>query len=375
MDGEVADVMKVAIIGSRGIPNYYGGFEECAENLALFLKRMNNDVYVYSTKSHLYKNDTWKGINIIHIDNFVGLPGIGSVLYDFLCILDASHRRFDVVIQLGYSPSGLFSLILKKARVPTITNMAGMEWRRSKWGPLAKTIIRASERLAVRYSDIVVSDNVGIKQYIDNKYGISSAYIPYGAIIPSKFDERLLRRYGVQKGRYILVIARLQPDNNVEMIVNGYLKSHIVSNPLIIIGALDSKYARRLRIKYLANQDVQFVGANYDKDELMALRKYSFIYFHGHSAGGTNPSLLEAMAAEARIAAFDNIFNRTVLDDHALFFADEDDVARIVLNIDKVYDDSWTSSNKLKISTEYQWDKVGAQYYKSALSLVREKIE
>jgi glycosyltransferase involved in cell wall biosynthesis len=367
--------MKIAILGSRGIPNDYGGFEECAEHLAIFLKEMNNEVYVYSTKSHPFKGDMWNGVHLIHIEDFARSSMNTSVLYDFLCLLDVSHRQFDVVIQLGYSPSGLFSIILKVLRVPTITNMAGMEWKRSKWGPLARNVIRLSERLAVRNSDIVVSDNIGVKQYIDEKYGVSSVFIPYGATIPSRFPEEVICKYRLKKGQYMLVIARLQADNNVEMIIKGCLQAHIEGIPLVIVGALNSEYAKNLKTRYGSNQNIQFVGANYDKEELMTLRKYSFIYFHGHSAGGTNPSLLEAMAAGARIAAFDCVFNRNVLGPCAVFFKDKDDITRIILNIDRIYEGNWIAANRIKITNDYQWNKVGMQYLNLALNLARRKLK
>jgi len=355
--------MKIAILGTKGIPNNYGGFEQCAEQLSIyFFNKCNSDVYVYCTKSHNYKGNVWQGINLIHINDFKNIPFLSSIIYDFLCILDARMQSFDIIIQLGYSPAGLFYKLLKKNKIPIITNMAGMEWKRSKWNNIAKTIIKISERKAVNQSDIIVSDNIGIKKYIDDKYKINSFLIAYGADIPEKIEESLIDQYSLKKHKYFLVIARLQKDNNIEIILNGYIKSKS-KYEILIIGSLNNNYAKYLLKKYHEYSNIKFLGGVYNQDVLNAMRKYCNIYFHGHSVGGTNPSLLEAMASEARIVAYDNIFNRSVLNNNALYFKNENDIAYEIKNFEQLYKFEWINKNKDNIAKNYQWNNVGQKYY------------
>lgn len=358
--------MKVAILGTKGIPNNYGGFEQCAEKLSLFFyNKYKLNVFVYNPKSHKYKSDYWNGIKIIKINDFKRLPIISSIIYDLLCIIDASKRSFDIVIQLGYSPSGLFMHILKAKNIPIITNMAGIEWKRSKWNFIAKKVIKFSEEIAVRKSNIVISDNIGIKKYIDERYSINSKYIAYGADIPISINEDLIHLYNLEKESYYLIIARLQKDNNIEIILDGYIQSEEFTNKIIVIGGIDNTYGKYLTKKYQEYRyNIIFLGGIYNQEILNSLRKFSKIYFHGHSAGGTNPSLLEAMAAESKIVAHDNIFNRSVLKRNALFFKNEIDVANIIKNFDNLYENNWVKANKESIKKDYQWEYIAEQYFK-----------
>lgn len=367
--------IKLAILGSKGIPNNYGGFEQCAEKISLYFKNTNIpiDVYVYCPISHTYKSDKWQGINLVHIKDYEKYPLISSLAYDYGCVIDAKKRKFDIIIQLGYSPSGLFYKILKKENIPIITNMGGMEWKRSKWGIIARNIIKYSEKLAVKYSDMIISDNLGIKEYIDKKYNIDSKYIAYGAEIPYHINDEYLSKYNLEKESYYLVISRIQKDNNIEMIINGYLKSY--SNiPLIIIGSIKNNYGKYLKQKYKYYKNIRFIGGVYELEELNAIRRYCKIYFHGHSAGGTNPSLLEAMAIRCKIVAHNNIFNRYVLQDNAIYFNNDFEVANIINNFDNLYNYDWQINNLENIKNNYQWDSIGEMYLKIILEIAEKKL-
>ena len=353
--------MKIAILGTRGIPNQYGGFEQCAEKIAPLLVASGITVDVYCPKNHAYVETKWNDVELIHISSFPWLHAMGSLFYDFFCIVKARKGRYDAVLQLGYSPAGLFYFILQSAGIPIVTNMAGMEWRRSKWGIIAKLIIKYSERLAVRRSQAVIADNIGIKNYIDNRYKINSDFITYGAAPAASGGDRLLCLYNIKPDEYYMLLARFQSDNNIEMILDGYCMSGD-TRTFIVVGGTSGKYGRYLLKKYSKIERIIFTGGVYDYPGLCDLRRQCRFYFHGHSAGGTNPSLLEAMSSGARLVAHGNDFNRAVLGGNSLYFNSAEDVRDIIANGIQAYNEEWKKVNLEEISTSYQWEKIARQY-------------
>ena len=213
--------MKIAILGTRGIPNNYGGFEQFAQYLSVELVKSKHDVFVYNSSSHPYKKDTFQGVKIIHCydpEDKVGT--VGQFVYDLNCILDSRKRNFDVILQLGYTSSSIFNFLFKKTRV--VTNMDGLEWKRSKYSKAVQYFLKYAEKLAVLYSDVLIADSIGIKNYLDSKYNIDSIYIPYGADTIQEHDEDILTEYSLKPYQYDILIARLEPENSVKEIVEGF---------------------------------------------------------------------------------------------------------------------------------------------------------
>jgi glycosyltransferase involved in cell wall biosynthesis len=320
--------MKIGILGTRGIPNTYGGFEQFAQYLAKGLAEKGHIVFVYSSSSHPYQESTWNGIQIIHCndpENRIGTAG--QFIYDYNCLQDARKRDFDILLQLGYTSSSVWYRFWPKKAI-NIINMDGLEWKRTKYNNLTQKFLQWAEGLAARQGDVLIADSISIKEYIQTKYQKEAVYIPYGADIPESFSDSYLTGFSLQANQYYLLIARMEPENNVELIIRGYLESghHY---PLIIIGNTQNKYGQFLLKKY-SSEFVQFPGAIYDQSKINALRHFSSIYFHGHSVGGTNPSLLEAMACGCNIAAHENVFNTAILGDCASYFFSAEDVKNIV---------------------------------------------
>lgn len=355
--------MKIAVLGTRGIPNHYGGFEQCAEKLSPLWVKRGISVDVFCEVKGKLKVNRWKDVDLVAIPDLSNISGLNVVIYDCLSILKVLTKNYNIILQLGYSPAALFYPLLKLKNVKIITNMAGIEWKRSKWGLFARTIIKLCEHMAVHLSDIVVADNIGIKEYLDNKYKIESRLIAYGAEPAPISKKGLLDNYQLYPNEFYMLIARLQPDNNIEMILDGYQLSNS-KLPFIVIGGPLGKYADHLHAKYAIDKNIKFLGGIYDYSILCTLRSQARLYFHGHSAGGTNPSLLEAMESGAKIAAYDNIFNRSVLDDGALFFKNENDIVAIIHQ--ELYTDYSTKIryNKNKIKKQYTWTKIAEQYQK-----------
>ncbi len=352
--------MKVAIIGSRGIPNRYGGFEELAEHLSVRLVQSGHQVTVYSPKHHPYDEKEFKGVKIIHKYDPEKLGTIGQFIYDFFCIADLQKRDYDVILQLGYTSSAIWHWMIPK-RMHVTTNMDGLEWKRSKYSPSVKRFLKWSEKKVAKHSHLMIADNPEIENYLHQNYRGQTVYIPYGAEIPKNYDPSVLEKYNVKSGEFHLIIARLVPENNFEKILEGVSNSEC-PHPTLVIGNHDNPYGKYLKSKFTDNR-IRFLSGIYEKDTLNALRHFSRLYFHGHTVGGTNPSLLEAMACSSLICAHSNPFNKSILKENAFYFIDATDVTTA---IDHLQEDNDYSSirrkNESQIRDIFNWKVITEQY-------------
>lgn len=363
--------MKIAILGTRGIPNNYGGFEQFAEYLALGLVNKGHDVTVYNSHTHPHKESTWNNVNIKHIydpENKIGTAG--QFIYDFLSILDTRRKDFDVILELGYTSSSIsFGFHPKKSIV--VTNMDGQEWKRTKFSAKVQKFLLWAESLAVKKSDHLVSDSIGIQNYLNKKYGVDSTYIPYGSHLFQDKDVTVLKKYDVESYKYNMLIARLEPENSIEVILDGVVQANN-DVPFLVIGKHETKFGEYLKDTFKDNTNIRFVGGVYDIDVLNNLRHFSNVYFHGHTVGGTNPSLLEAMASSALICANDNEFNSTILGADAFYFTTADDVANILTSISREEHQDKLENNRKKITKLYTWEKIVNDYEELFLSLLND---
>ena len=358
--------MKIGILGTRGIPNAYGGFEQFAQYLSEGLVQRGHSVWVYNSSDHPYQQKEWKGIHIIHCKDWEGMIGTaGQFLYDYNCLRDARARSFDILLQLGYTSNSVWHRLWPKSMLNVI-NMDGLEWKRSKYGPVTRKFLVRAEKWAARHGDVLIADSVGIQDYIRQKYDRDAIYIPYGADIPQTFDAGKLTQWGLHPDGYHLLMARMEPENSIEMIVQGWMAGE-KAKPLVLVGNPGNSFGQYL-VKTYKDDRLHFIGAIYDADTVNALRHFSTMYFHGHSVGGTNPSLLEAMAAGCTIAAHDNIFNKAILNEQGLFFSDSKQVQAILNGVpDPAMLLEWKEKNLEKIKMLYNWDKIIGDYEKVLL--------
>jgi len=353
--------MKIAIIGTRGIPNYYGGFEQFAEYLAKYLVGNGHKVSVYNSHYHPYQEKEWKGVKIIHKydpENKIGTSG--QFIYDLKCILDSRKRDFDIILQLGYTSSSIWGKLLpNKAKV--VTNMDGLEWKRSKYNRYVRRFLLWAEKLGIKYSDYLVSDSMGIQEYIQLKYNQISTYIPYGADVVEAFSLETLSEYDVKPYQFSMLIARLEPENSIEVILDGVRLSS-TQDLFLVVGKHETAYGRKMKKKYSNDDRIRFLGGIYDIDKLNDLRYYAKIYFHGHTVGGTNPSLLEAMGSKALICANNNVFNKSILGKDALYFSSSDDISEMLNIKDYPQRGDFIYFNTEKIIELYGWSTIVSQY-------------
>lgn len=350
---------KLAILGCRGIPNRYGGFEQFAEILSKRIVDSNYDVTVYASHNHVNQDKEWEGVNIIHKYDPEYLIGtFGQFIYDFNCIRDIRKRNFNIILQLGYTSSSVWGWMLPKKPL-IVTNMDGLEWKRAKYSYLVKQFLRFAEYLAIKTSDFLIADSIVMQQYLKS-YSDNVQYLSYGAEVFDNPNVEIVKKSGLIPYGYNMLIARMVPENNIETILCGVSKARS-NQKFIVIGNVQNAYGQYLTGKF-KNTNIEFKGSVYDMELLNNLRYYSNIYFHGHSVGGTNPSLLEAMSSSAFICAHENDFNKSVVGENAIYFKDENDVSEVIDTFKKAADDIRILNNKEIIRRDYSWDKIVSEY-------------
>ena len=366
--------MKIAILGTRGIPNNYGGFEQCAECLSLGLSKKGYDVTVYSPDFHPYKKQNYKGVKIQHIyspQNYLG-SAASNFFFDYLSLKHAVKQKFDIILELGLITAAPAIIFCNKGSSIIVTNLDGLEWKRAKWSPAVRSITKWLEKFGVRNSNYLVADNIAIQKYIKLNYNINSEFIAYGAEEVSDLSRNTIEKYLIEKGEFLLTIARLEPENNLELMCDAYLSSNS-EIPYYIIGNYQTKYGQLLKSKY-KDTNIHFLGAIFNKEELDTFRFYANLYLHGHSVGGTNPALIEAMAAKAFVIVHNNPFNKSVVCEDNLSFSTKDDLSEILDRPNILSKREELSQKNLEIiNSKYRWDIIIEKYEKYFLKILGNK--
>lgn len=352
--------MHIAIGGTRGIPNRYGGFEQCAQEIAPRFAAAGHRTTVFNPPSHEYAEPSYRGVEIVRLEvDEARLGPLGLFLSDWAALRECRRIEADVMLVLGHTPAGLFFSPASRRPYALVTNIDGMERWRSKFNRLQKTLLKAGEQAAVRHSDVIIADNVGIASYIRDNYDAASECIEYGAETPTVIKSLSGTGLGLEPGGYFLCIARVEPENNLEMILEGTARG-APEVPIVVIGGMNTPHSKRLHAMFGSDPRVLFAGGIYEADRLNALRYNARVYFHGHSVGGTNPALLEAMAARAPIAIHENIFNRAVVGAKTPGFRSADEVARIAADLPIPAEAA--HANAERIRDHYSWDRVATLY-------------
>ena len=353
--------MKIAILGTRGIPNHYGGFEQFAEFFSVYLVEKGHEVYCYNSHNHKFQEKTFHGVNIIHQNDPEHKFGtFGQFIYDYNCIMDSRKRDFDIILQLGYTSNSIWFFLLPKKPI-IITNMDGLEWKRTKYSKPVQQFLKFAERLAANSSDYLVSDSIGIEKFLKEKYKKESTYIAYGAYPFDSPNEDFLKEYNVEKQNFNMIMARFEPENNLDMVLEGVAQSND-KTPILVIGKHETKYGEYLKNKFKSFENIRFLGGIYNLEHLNNLRYFSKLYFHGHSVGGTNPSLLEAMASQALVIAHNNDFNKGILKENGIYFSNPSEVKNILESVKKIDNLQKVQNNYQAIIKDFNWEKINGQY-------------
>lgn len=358
---------KVGIIGTVGVPAKYGGFETLAHQLVLKLNQQL-DLTVYSSSKSYSKAErveTWEGAKIKYIP--LKANGIQSIFYDMLSMLHAMIFC-DVLLVLGVSGCIFLPFVKLLSTKRVIVNLDGLEWRRAKWDGWIKQFLIFSERMAVKYADEVITDNAGLQDYVIEKYGIKSCLIEYGAdhVAPVKTAAKDVAKYPFLKGNYAFKVCRIEPENNIHVVLAAFKKMGRL--PLVLVGNWShSAYGRQLLAEYGNTSNLHLLPPIYEPRELNKLRANCTVYVHGHSAGGTNPSLVEAMYLGLPIIAFDVIYNRVTTEFNAPYFQSEKDLIAQVLKLNDLELRELGQSMQAIAERRYTWRYIADRYQQTIL--------
>ncbi len=316
---------RIAVVGTVGLPPRYGGFESLADNLA---QSFGANLRVYCAAASYDTPDSRPASGHHHGAELTYIPlkanGVQSTLYDFASMLHALWRGHRTLLVLGVSGAALIPCIKWLGpKTHIVVNIDGLEWKRSKWSPLARWALKAFEGLAVRHADVVVADNDAIAEHVLSSYGRPCSVIAYGG------DHALRPGPPVPREAFALTVCRIEPENNIHLILESF--STQTQCPLVIVGNWDaSDYGRALRRAHQGHAHLTMLDPIYDLDRLHRLRAACSMYVHGHSAGGTNPSLVEAMHFGMPILAFDCIYNRRTMENQGHYFQDVASLSRLL---------------------------------------------
>jgi len=360
-----AEERQLNVLGVRGVPASHGGFETFAEYLCPYMIHHGWTVIVYCQEDGRggYYESEWNGVKRIHIPVNVG-GALGTVIFDLKSIIH-SLRHGGLFLTLGYN-TAIFNILHRVFGKVNVVNMDGIEWRRQKWGGIAKCWFWLNERLGCWFGNHLVADHPRIEDHLATRVSREKiTMIPYGGLEVSAADENILFEYDLKKDNYAIVIARPEPENSILEIVSGFSKK-ARNKKLVVLGNYDKENAYHRAVLAAGSDEVVFLGAIYDVEKVSALRFFSRAYVHGHQVGGTNPSLVESIGAGNAIIAHDNPFNRWVAKDGSLYFADESQVSAI---FDEVFQDDQLVDNlrqntRKNFVENFQWESILAQYEK-----------
>ena len=358
----------IALVGTDGIPARYGGFETLVENLVAHSPSQREHGFLIKVSvisSSWGRSDKKKYLpanDLLFENKYVPIPahGIWAIFYDAYSVWLA--RNVDCVVLFGVSFGSSFACL--KRKIKKIIHIDGRETARQKWGGIARSWLKFNEWMAVKLSDLVICDNKGIQEEFINAYpefAKKSIEISYGAA-------EFFRRPKLVDEKNCLTVCRIEPENNIEMMLKGFLASKVKGSYTVVGNWGRSKFSRRLREKYEGFNQLNLIDPIWESASLLELRKRHAIYLHGHSVGGTNPSLVEAMAVSQCILAFDCKFNRYTTDSKATYFQNDGQLATQLqlLSFQQIHISGATMHETANSS--YVWDKICASYYSLLLS-------
>jgi glycosyltransferase involved in cell wall biosynthesis len=354
---------SVAIIGTRGYPSFYGGFETLVRKLAPFLADRGWQVTVYGHRhgtviSAHYQREDIRSLTTKGIDS----KSLSTLTFGATSILDASKRRPDVALVMNVA-NGYWLPMLRWRRVPSVVNVDGIEWQRDKWSKLGKAVFKLGAQFTARFGDILISDSREIGAFWQKTFNRRSVFIPYGGDLP---NGDLAPVDALARRGYVLLVARLVPENTVAEFLDA--AERIAQRyPVVVVGSSGSGGPLEARVRSLSasNRAVTWLGHLADDCKLYSLWQNCGAYFHGHSVGGTNPALVQAMACGAPIIARDTIFNREVLQDAGLFvepnFQDIADAVETLMT-HSMLQESLSSRAQTRAGELYSWEAICTQY-------------
>lgn len=363
--------LRIAMIGTRGVPASYGGFETAVEEIGSRLAGRGHEVTVYCRNAADASQREYAGMHLVHLPA-LNIKAAETLSHTALSVAHtATHRRPDAAFVFN-AANAPFVPFLRARGIPAAVHVDGLEWQRGKWGGAGRAYYRWAERSAVRYADALIADAQGIADYFASTFGAATRLISYGAPLQSDPVSDRLSELGLTWKGFHLVVARFEPENHVDVIVADYARSK-ARLPLVVVGSAPYAAEYTKRVQSLVNGDlrIRLLGGVYDQDLLDQLYAGALCYVHGHSVGGTNPSLLRAMGAGSAVLAWDVSFNREVAGDRGRYFSDDSRLATLIEAAELAPADAERDGAALReiVRTNYRWDDVAVAYEALAADL------
>lgn len=354
---------QVRILGTRGVPAAHGGFETFAEHLALYLVERDWRVTVYCQEDGTGPvfEDEWRGVRRVRMP--VSTPGAaGTIVFDWKSTLHAAGEP-GLVLTLGYN-TAVFCALYRLKGLKNVINMDGVEWRRQKWGKVAKLWFWLNDWAGCWLGNHLVADHPEIANHLATRVGRDKiTTIPYGADRVDAADAALIAPYGLGSNGYAVLIARAEPENSILEVVRAWSRRPRGCK-LAVLGKYEDSHAYQRAVKAAASDEVVFLGAIYDKAVVQALRFHARFYVHGHQVGGTNPSLVESLGTGNAVLAHANPFNRWVAGDGGIYFANETECAA---GIERLLGESellprLQAASRTRHAERFTWERILGEY-------------
>ena len=354
--------LKIAIIGSRGYPYVYSGYETLVKELSERLVESGNEVTVYChRKLFTEKPKKVNGINLVYT------PSVNSKIFSqlynsFFSFLHVCFSNVDVVLVVN-SANGPFGLLTRIFRKKTCINVDGLEWLRPKWKGLGALYFKFASKLATIFYDEIITDSIEMSKVYNKKFYKKSIVIAYGSTMSHVNNSEILKKFALKKNEYYLIVGRLIPDNNSKLIIEGFLKSNS-NKSIVVVGDVpyNDEYAKD--IKLLASKKIIFTGYIKDQLDLTSLYKNCYGYIHGHEYGGTNPTMINALYLNCQILALDTVFNREMLKNKksVFFVKNKKSITKKIIEFESKYDELIRKNDDYKLIKKYDWDFIQRKY-------------
>ena len=368
--------INISIIGTRGYPYVYSGYETFVKQLSERLVLKSCNVTVYCHKGLFIKRPKEiNGIKLIYIPT-IETKILSQPVHSFLSIIHACFSRPDVLLVVN-SANGPFGLITKIFKIPTAINVDGLEWLRPKWKGLGSIYFKWASKMATLFYDQIINDSDEMRKVYLNLFKRDSKVIAYGANIRKLQSPELINKWNLKQREYYLIVGRLIPDNNADLIINGFLKSNSTKK-LVVVGDVPYKDSYASNLKKIKDDRLVFTGYVKDQNILAELYHNCYVYVHGHEFGGTNPTMIKAMAYGSAIIALDTVFNQEMLKNgnYGLFFKKEISSVSKIVNYceeEEILIAKLRQGSIKGITEKYDWNSVTLKYIKVFKTLISQR--
>ena len=354
--------LKIAIIGSRGYPYVYSGYETLVKELSERLVKSGNEVTIYChSKLFTEKPKKVNGINLVYTPSLNSK--IFSQLYNsFFSFIHVCFSNVDVVLVVN-SANGPFGLLTKIFRKKTCINVDGLEWLRPKWKGLGSVYFRLASKLATLFFDEIITDSNEMSKVYSKKFKKDSTVITYGPTMLKTNNSNVLKKFNLKKSEYYLIVGRLIPDNNSKLIIEGFLKSNS-NKSIVVVGDVPYRDNYAFELKKISSKKVIFTGYINDQLDLTSLYKNCYGYIHGHEYGGTNPTMINALDLNCQILALDTVFNREMLKNKksVFFVKNKNSIIEKIIEFESKYEKLIRKNYDYKLTKKYDWDFIQKKY-------------